>query len=721
MAVIGKIRKRSGLLIIIIGVALAGFVLQDLFSNRGGRGNVDFGKIGDEKVSKMEFDVKLEEQLQYYRQQTGNENLSSAETFQIMTMTWDQMVKELIMQSQYEELGLAIDHGKGSKPSISPEELYELILGNNLHPYIVQNFTDPATGMPNRQQIQYIVQNFSELNDEDKNQWKNLEQAVKDDRLSTKYNTLLNQSYYLPGPFAKRTYEENNTVAKFRYFGIKYASISDSAVSITDEDYQKYYEAHKHEFDQEDSRDMEYVIWDVVASDEDKKKIAEDVSRIFEEFTKVASDDMENFVNANSDARYDSTFYKKGELPVQIDSIMFSSPVGTTVEPYIENNVYVMSRLMQVQLRPDSIKVSHILIGYKDAPAAQPSYTRSKDQAKFIADSLLFALRQNNMQFAAVAAAKSDFPTAKEDGGDLKWFADGNVNFKFFFDSLMFNKVGDMKVIQSNMGYHVVYLTGKLEPVKKVKVAMLQREIKPSSQTYNDYFAMASEFAGSNRNQEQFNKSVVEKGLSKRSAQFVQKMDNNLPGLEYSREIIRWAFDEKTEKGTVSQSVFDAQGKYVVAVVTEKREKGIATLEQVKPFIESLVKREKKAEILLEKVKAAMSSTKDLYQLASKLNTIPDTLDYLTFSSANFPNFGPEPEVIGTLFTLKKNVMSEPLKGKMAVYVIVVDDFVSAPATTNYAAIQVQAAGNYKQRATGDAFNAMKKKTKIVDNRHFYY
>ncbi len=725
MAVIGKIRKYSGLLIVIIGIALASFVLQDLFGPKRCRRNraVEFAEIGDEKVTKQDFDAKVTEQEDLYKQQSGKENLTPAENFQIMTSAWDQMEKDMIMLKEYEELGLAIEHEESPKPSISPEELYDLVAGNFLHPYIIQSFTDPKTGQVDRQQINGFLQNFDQLKEEQKVQWKKLENAVKEDRINTKYNTLIAKGYYMPKAFAKRMFEESNRVAQLKMVGVKYQTISDSAISLTDADYQKYYDEHSFEYEVEPSVDVDYVIWDVQPSEADKKKVDEEVAKTYKDLQAVQIKDIETFVNANSDVLYDSTYLKKGSLPVQMDSILFSSPAGTIIPPYLENNTYYMSMLVQQQMRPDSMKASHILIMYKGAPGLNPEakVTRTQEQAKALVDSLYNVLKTNPKAFGALALQKSEFPSAQQDTGDLKWFADGDNNFKLFFDTCLYMKVGQMKVLQSNLGYHIVYLTGRTPDVKKVKVAMITREIKPGSQTFNNYYAQASEFAGQNRTAADFNKTIAAKGLNKRNAQFVGKMDYSLPGLESSREIIRWAFDEKSEKGVVSNQVFDTQGKYVVALLVDRREKGIATLEQVKTYIEPLVKREKKAEKIIANLNTSLSTIKDIPTLAAKFNTKSDTVTSLTFSAYNLPNFGPEPSVIGTIFSMKPNVLSAPVKGDMAVYVLQLDRIVEPPSTGDYTMMQSQLSAFFKQRIQNDVFKAIKDETKIVDNRIFYY
>lgn len=729
MAIIGRLRKHSALIVILVGVAIAGFVLQDLFRKSGrGRGGADtFAKFGTEKVSKIDFDKRVDEQTELYKQQAQKENLTSEESYQIMVQTWNQMEREVIMQKEYEELGLAIEHDKTSRASISPEELYDLMMGKNLHPYIIQSFTDPNTGRVNTQQIQNIITNFDQLKDDEKLQWTRLEQGIKDDRLNTKYNTLVEKGYYMPKAFIQRMTNDASKTAKLRFYGIKYQTISDSAVTVADADFEKYYEDHKYEFEQEKARDLDYVIFEVIPSKADLDDIQQKVDTIYKDFQALAAADVENFIKANSDAPMDSNFYKKGMLPVKLDSVMFASPVNTIVPPYIDNNAYYMARLMQIQNRPDSIKASQILVAYKDAPNPMQNITRTKEQAKKIADSLLVIAKKDVKNFATLASINSDFPSAKKDGGDLGWFVDGDANTKFFFDSSYIAKVGDVKIIQSTMGYHILYVAEKTAPLKKVKVAVLQKDIKASSETFNKYLSDASAFAGESRTVEQFNKNIADKGLNKRTAQFVKEMDYTIPGLTSAREIIRWAFNKDTEKGMISEQVFETDGKFVVAMVAEIREKGIAPLEQVKTFIEPLVKREKKAAQIMDKVNAASASVKDIYQVAAKVNAAVDTVDALTFSAYNFPDYGPEPELIGTIFTLKKNALSAPIKGKMAVYQVLVDEMTQPPSQINPDMMKMQLASYFRQRVRGDQYNqselykAILDKTKIIDNRIFYY
>jgi len=721
MAVIGKIRKHSGIVVAVIGVALAGFILmQDSkFGSCNSNKRPDFIlKVDNQKITPAEFELKADQIIEAYQRQLKTENLTSDQSYKAKQEAFDQLERETILQKQYEKLGLAIDHEKSTKPSISPEELSDMMMGRFIHPYIAQQFTDPKTGQVNKQYVQSIIQNFDKLKEEEKKQWVNLEQAIKDDRLNTKYNMLLAKGMYLPTPLAKKIYADEYKTCSVKSIGLKYQTVPDANIKLTDEDYQKYYDNHKYEYKQDESIDLDFVVFDVLPSSADKVNADMEISKIYNELEKSELKDVENYVNANSDTRYDSTFFKKGSLPLKMDSLMFAEKPGFTEKPYVEENTYYIAKLIQTQMRPDSMKASVILITYKDAPAVGDKSPNTKEQAKARADSVINIVKKTPKLFNDIAVKKSEFPEAKQDSGNLKWFADGDLNYKFYYDSCFNMKINESKIIVSPYGYMVLQLTAKKTPEKKVKVAILKREIQASKQTEDSIALKASEFAGKNRTTDEFIKSVVALGYNKRSAQNVKPMDYTLPGLESGREILRWAFEEKTKKGEVS-SMFDLQGKYVVATLLEKRKKGIPTLDQVKKYIEPLIKRDKKAEVLITKLNTAVNSSKDLNALSVSLNSPVDTVNSLMFASpgSNYPKYGPEPALVGTIFGMKPNKLSAPIKGNMAVYLVNVDAFTPAPELPNINMFRYQYMQQFMQRISNDIFNVLLDKTEIVDNR----
>lgn len=709
MAVIGKIRKQSTLLIIIVGVALAAFVLGDFLGpkNRGSRGMMNIGVVDGQEITGIEFNQKVEESLEMRRQNPGSENITNEEAFSIRQSIWDDMVSDIILGAEYEKIGLGV----------SVDELDDQIRGSEPHMYIRQNFADPNTGEFNPQTVTQFLQNFNQLDPSVQQRYLFLENLIKDDRTRTKFNTLVGMGYYTPTALARMDYEDKNTRATIRIAGLKYTSIPDTAVSITEEDVRTYYNEHTEEYKQAASVDLDYVLYDVVPSAQDRKDLAAEIERIYRDFQ--TTQNIPSFVNTYSDGRYDSSWYGTGQLPLAIDSIMMNSPIGTFYGPYIENETYYIAKLVDIQMRPDSMRASHVLIAYQGAQGAS-NITRTKEQAEKRADSLLNVIQNNVDRFSFYAREFSDDPSAEQNAGDLDWFPDGRM-VPAFNQAVLEGKVGDIVKAETSFGYHIIHITGKAEPTKKVRVAAIMRSIEPSKETYQSTFLAASDFATRNNTREKFDQAVVANGLNKRTADNQGKMSNSIPGVEYPRQILYWAFNEKTGEGDVSP-VFDMGKSCVVAVLKKRYEEGTAPLESVRTRIEPLVRRDKKAELLIGQMKQAFSQPGGLEAIASRLNTTIDTLENINFGSFNLPaGYGPEKEVIGTIFSMNEGQISDPVKGSQGVYVFTVDKFEKPAPLTDFTQQKRTLLSSVKGRAGREVYNALQEAADIEDNRIMFY
>jgi parvulin-like peptidyl-prolyl isomerase len=272
----------------------------------------------------------------------------------------------------------------------------------------------------------------------------NLIEAIRQDRLNTKFNVLIGKAYYMPSALVLKDYQLKNVKASFNFVAQSFTLVPDSLVKVSDKDLIAYYDKHKQNYEQEESRDIDYVVFDVLPSAEDYAAAENEIKRLYEEM--ATSNDIVNFVNFNSDEKYDSTFKKKGTLPIQIDSIMFNSPVGTMVGPWMENNTYYIAKLLDVQERPDSLKASHILISYQGAYGAGQDIKRTKEQANKLADSLTSVLKTNKKKFSELAVQFSNDPSVQQNSGDLGWFADGQMIYPFN-QAVLKTKVGDITLV----------------------------------------------------------------------------------------------------------------------------------------------------------------------------------------------------------------------------------------------------------------------------------
>lgn len=700
MAVIGKIRQRSGLLIVVIGIALAAFILGD-FAKKDNRQTPNIGVVNGENISIQDFNRKFEENVEATRKQRQVERLSQDEMFRVRETTWNQMVQDMVMKEEMDKLGLIV----------TTEELFDQIQGTNPHPAVISNFQNPETGQYDRSLVMNYLQNLDQMEQAAKDQWLVFERYIKEDRLRTKYENLITKSYHLPKAMAELTFHDKNDKVQLSLTGIRYATVADSLVTVTDKDYQEFYTENKKSFERDAMRDIEYLVFDIVASQEDNSKAQSMIQQLAEEFrgtTNVAS-----FVNANSETRYDSTWLTREAVPVNLEGIIFDQEPGFVYGPYFEEGSYKLTRLVDATSRPDSLKASHILIAYSGSMRSEQ--TRTKAQAQSMADSLLNEIKKKNLKITDLAATLSDDQSAQTNAGDLGWFKDGQMVLPFN-NFVLDNKVGTVGIAETDFGYHIIEVTGKKEPQKMVRLATITYEVAPSTKTYQDVFAKASKFATDNKTAEQFNRAVETEGLNKRVAPALREMSNRIPGIENPRQVIRWAFDSETSVGDVS-TIFDLDDMFVIALLTKKSDKGIPELADIKETIQPQVLNKKKGEYIVEKIK---SEGEDLNKIASTFNSQVESTD-LTFDARMLLNFGQESKVIGKIFTLSNGSFA-PIAGSTAAFAVKVNNITVATLPSQMDQLATEGRSAFEANVRNNAaFRALEKVIKVEDNRMLFY
>ena len=704
MAAIGRIRKHSALLVIVIGGALVAFILGD-FMKKNHRRDVNAGKVNGVEISILDFNKKLDENLESVKQQQKKNSLSTNETFRVREQTWEQMVREMLMDDQYKALGI----------DVTADELFDLIQGPNPHPLIRQYFVNPKTGVYDRNMVLQYLQNFDQLPDAARQQWKSLENYIKADRMRTKYNALIANAYDVPKDLAQLYYQEKNTRANIEFVAARYSDLPDSLVTVSESDYQNYYDQHKEAYRQKEARSLEYVAFNVLPSPSDVQKAHKEAMATLEDF--IHTNDPVRFARANSDQPYDTSWLKKGRFPQKVDSMLFHSNAGAVSEPYFENNTFRIVRLLKAANRPDSMKASHILIAYKGAMRANPVISRSKEQAQKLADSLYKVLRRNPAKFSKFALKYSDDGSAKNNKGDLGWFADGRM-VPAFNEAVVNTKKGRMTVAESPFGFHIIKVTGKKDFSKKVKVAVVTQEVIASNETYQNIFAKASKLASESHDQAAFEAAAKKDHYALRQVPKLYENSYFIPGLENPREIVRWAFKSETGQGDVS-NVFDLEGQYVVAVVNKKFEAGIPDLDVIKSDIKPFVVNQVKGKYLAEKMKAYHG---DLNKMAAALKLKVQTMTDMTFDSRNLVGFGMEDKVIGTVFGMKAGSLSQPIVGNAATFVVKVDKLSPSGKLPNYDQFVRTLTATFKQRVQQDyPYVAIKDAADIEDNRITFF
>ena len=365
MAAIEKIRRHSGLLIAIIGLALLAFVLQDLFQSQGRNSSgPKIAVVDGDEILVRDFEQLKDKALEQRRSSSSTGNLSSAETYSIYNNTLEEMIKNNIMTKEYEAAGIGVTN----------EELLDQMTGDHPHEWVVQSFSQG--GEFDKNQVSQYLQNLSSLPAEYYDRWLDFENAVKDNRLETKFENLVKASYFLPTALAEKYYQNKNMKASADVIALRYTSIPDSTVVVTDADNKAFYEENKARFETDERRDIEYVVFDIKPSLEDRQEALKFIEELKPEF--ASKEDVVSFVNANSDKRYDSTWLSRKDVSELVEQFAFDggNTVGAVYGPFEENEAFNLVRIVDMESRPDSLKASHILIGYNGAYASQDTISK---------------------------------------------------------------------------------------------------------------------------------------------------------------------------------------------------------------------------------------------------------------------------------------------------------------------------------------------------------
>jgi len=690
MATLQKIRSKGPLIAIVIGLALFAFIVGDLIKsgrNIFGSSQYTVAKINGKDLSYQEYQARIYEVEEYYKLRTG-QSLSSEITEQIRTSVWEMIVREYTLAENLENIGVGV----------SSDELFDMVQGNNVDPQIQQAFVD-STGVFNPSLvIDFLKQMEMDQSGQTKAIWLYIEKEIRENRFYEKYYTLVQKGLFVTTDEAKAENTERNYIVDIQIAAKSYKDISDSAVNVTDADLKKYYKEHQNIYEQEETRDLAYVTFNIIPSGEDSISTFNQIGEMKDGLMKAEGEDLERFVSLNSDSPYSLVSYKKGE-DAEMDTIISKSEVGSVYGPYFEDGSYKLLKLMG-QDTIEEVNARHILI------------SKDNENKEKVADSLMRVIKSGG-DFAELAKNFSDDPGSKAKGGDLGWFGEG-VMVTPFNDACFNGKVGDLVKVETDFGIHIIEILDREAPQTYVTIEL---EIIPSQKTYQSYYSKASEFAGVNRTLEQFDTAVVELKLTKKVAPSLTQSTTVIAGLDNPRELIRWAY--QVEKGEVSD-VYEFGDKYVVAVVTDTREQGIAEFEEVKDKVEIEVLKEKKAEMILAELKS--QSFTSIEDAAKYFDTESKSVNSVSFNSYSITGAGYEPNILAKAVEAEKDALVGPVKGINGVYYFTVtsitppqNEEIDWNTNTEKLTTTLQARANYQ------AYEALKKAANIEDNRAKFF
>jgi peptidyl-prolyl cis-trans isomerase D len=704
MATLQNIRNRAGVLVAgVIGLSLLAFILGDLLSS--GRSifsgkRLEVAEIDGTSVNIMKYNQKIEELSNFYKATYNIGNLDMATLESIRDEIWRTTVRDVILGKAYKNLGIGVGN----------DELKTMLLGDSInnvlvdepHPIVRRMFTNPETNEFNRaQMVSYFEAISNPVYKDEKKRWIFLENQIVEERQNLKYFNLVRQGIQPSDLDAKYSAQENGNTVDFSYVLSSFNTIPDEGISLTDDEIQNYYNEHKESLRQPDARSVEYVVYELLPSQKDDDYAHEFISQSKQAF--IRSDNPILYVNNNSDKPYIDKNYGRSDLSPVISDSIFNAKPGFIAGPYFENSSYKLVRLMEIISVSDSVRARHILISL--------SVQRDEPRAKVIADSLK-QLIDKGSDFNKLALQYSADQGNKSIGGDLGWFKEGKM-VKPFSDACFSAKPGEVIVVKTNYGYHIVKLEAQSPKTKKVKIAILEREVIPSDETTQEIYSRAVSFTAAAKNVDEFRNLCKKENITPRFATDFGPNEKTLPGLENAREIIRWAYENKQDK---ISNIFDMSNKYIIAALTSVKEKGFAPPESVKSEIEVSLKKQKKLEKLSTDIKTKIASVNNINEVSRILGKELAEAVKVRYINPYINNVGIEPVVVACAFDLPPGQLSKPIIGENGVFVLVVNS-VDKPASPDIISAKLRLKYMYKSRVTYEGYEALQEKAKIVDKR----
>ncbi len=648
MAILAKIRQRGLLIGGVIALALFAFVVEGLFTKNGSSSLKDVGSINGKDISFEDFRLKVSN---VEKSQQGITAIQAA------NKVWEQEVSLALLTAEFDRLGLRVGESHlldffKSDPNVAQNPMF-------------QN----AAGM-------FDVNKFKTYFQTNPEAAKMLQSREKDAELNAKYklyNTLVKSAIYTTQNEAKFQYETEANKVSFSYVAGLYSSIKDSDVKVSDDEIVAYMKKNEKKYKQDESREIQYVVIEDKPSDADVNEVKSKITSLLSGSVVYNATTKENdtvagfrttkdavaFVNANSDVPFDSSYVAKKDLPAIDADKLYNLAPGAVYGPYVFGNYYCISKSLGRKAGVNA-RASHILIGFEGSQAPNQKEKRTKAEAKAKAEAILAQVNANPNAFLMLAYQNSDDSSAQQ-GGDLGYFSQ-NQMVKPFNDFVFNNNIGKVGIVESVFGYHIIKIADKQDGIQLATVA---QKIEPSEVTSNEIFTKATQFE-MDASKNNFGEVAKKMKLNVDPIISVTALEENLgAGLGNQRAVIRWAFEDGTDIGDVKRFEVANIG-HIVATVKSINSTGLMAIDKAKVFVEPILKKEKKAAILKEKM------TGDSLEAIAKASgsTVKSENNLSLGNPVLSGGVGQEPIVVGTALALAKGKISVPLEGATGIYVV---------------------------------------------------
>ena len=662
MASLQRIRNHGALLITIVGLAMLAFILGD-FLNSGSsffnRSRENVGVIEGQKIHYTEYEAAKEQLTEVYKIESGRSDFDEDMHAQIRNQVWNMFVMDYTMRAQAKKIGM----------DITADELTELCVGENVHQILRgRRAFYGEDGQYSREIVKNLIAAINEGSEDGeqnanlqqaKTYWMYWEKAVRMSYMQEKYTSLLQHLLKANSLDAEYAFDARQKGVSAEYVMQPYFSVADSLVKVSDRDIKKLYAQHKEQYKQTPNRAIKYIAFDIVPSEDDFKAAETLMNNLKEEFQ--SAEDVSLVVNTNSDIMYDGRDYSEETVPAQFKEFAFAkgAKAGDCTEILFENNTYAMARIMQAGYSlPDSVELKAIVEGGEDQ--------------------------------------------------ELGWFKAADLP-KNIAEPALAGKRGEKFTVAQGMGEQTYEIMEIGKPTPKVKLAILAREVTPSSKTYSIIYNNAKQFIVNNNNAEALEAAAQEAGMTVVPQFNLTATTDKVGQLAASRPIVRWAFEAK--EGQVSD-VFECGQQFIVAALTEVNDGDYRPLEAVRAELTYEATNNAKAAYIKKELKGVESLEAAAQIMGQKVQSV----ERVSLADSRFGNAGMEPAVIGAAIAQGENALSEPIQGNMGVFVVKTGAANNAEGTFNAESEKAQLSSRFAYLPY-QAIQLLEDEAEITDNR----
>ena len=714
MAAIGKIRSWGPVLATVIGLALFAFIAEEMFRSCEATSNEKRQQVGEvlgKKISVQDFQSLVDEYQEVIKMTQGRDNLSEEELNQVKDQVWQQFVTNTVIEAEASKVGL----------TVTDEELQN-VLKTGTNPMLMQTpFVNQQTGRFDATQLTKFLNDYKKMQSQGGQQleqydriykyWKFMEKMLRQNLLTSKYQSLLSQCLLSNPVSAKMAFDQRNEESDIQLAVLPYSSIKDSEVEPTDADLKAKYGEMKEMFRQyTESRDIKYVDFQVVASKADRDGLMKTM--------KDAQQQLESGMvpgevvrKAQSQIPYTGISVTRNAMPNDIAAKVDSMQVGQISAPFetaYDNTLNVVKLIAKTQL-PDSVEYRQIQVG---GATAEEAHKR--------ADSIYTALK-GGADFEALA--KKYGQTA-----DKQWMTSSmyersqtiDADTKNYIEALNTLQANELKNLEFTNGNIVLQVTARKAMVTKYDVAIVKHTIDFSKGTYSEAYNKFSQYVSENKTLEGLEKNAQKFGFRVQERKDLYNSEHTVAGLRATREAMKWIFDSKA--GDVSPLYECGNNDHLMVVaLTAVHPEGYrdASDEQVKNALKAEVLKDKKFQKLAEK----LAGVKSIADAKAKGATI-DSVRQITFSAPVFVQAAgsSEPALSGAVAAVKAGQFSPAVvKGNGGAYLFQVLEKKQREGAKYDEKQQMQQMQQQAMQAAGRFMYELVQKANVKDNRYLFF